>query len=50
MKRLINLFIGFVKNLICAENSLIRDFQKENNIFIDPEKQIKHEEKKEGNP
>lgn len=27
-----------------AEDNLIRDFQKETNTFIDPEKQIKHEE------
>lgn len=28
-----------------AEDNLIRDFQKENNTFIDPVKQIKHEER-----
>ena len=27
------------------EDNLIRDFQKENNTFIDPEKQIKKEER-----
>ena len=30
---------------IGAEDYLIRDFQKETNTFIDPEKQIKHEER-----
>ena len=30
---------------IAEEDNLIRDFQKETNTFIDPEKQIKHEEK-----
>ena len=28
-----------------AEDNLIRDFQKETNTFLDPEKQIKKEEK-----
>ncbi len=27
-----------------AQYSLIRDFQRETNTFLDPEKQIKHEE------
>ena len=30
---------------IGAEDYLIRDFQKETNTFIDPVKQIKHEER-----
>ena len=30
---------------IAEEDNLIRDFQKETNIFIDPEKQIKKEER-----
>ena len=30
---------------IAEEDNLIRDFQEETNIFIDPEKQIKHEER-----
>ena len=30
---------------IAEEDNLIRDFQKETNTFIDPEKQIKHEER-----
>ena len=30
---------------IAEEDKLIRDFQKETNTFIDPEKQIKHEER-----
>ena len=30
---------------IGAEDYLVRDFQKETNTFIDPEKQIKHEER-----
>ena len=29
---------------IAEEDNLIRDFQKETNTFIDPEKQIKREE------
>lgn len=28
-----------------AENNLIRDFERENNILLDPEKQIKKEER-----
>ena len=28
-----------------AENNLIRDFERENNIMLDAEKQIKHEER-----
>ena len=28
-----------------AEDNLVRDFQKETNIFIDAEKQLKNEEK-----
>ena len=31
---------------IAEEDDFIRDFQKEENIFIDPEKQMKHEERK----
>ena len=31
---------------IAEEDNLIRDFQRETNTFIDPEKQIKHEERK----
>ena len=34
-----------VKFDIAEEDNLIRDFQKETNTFLDPEKQIKHEEK-----
>ena len=30
---------------IAEEDNLVRDFQKETNSFIDPEKQIKHEER-----
>ncbi len=33
-----------VKFDIAEEDNLIRDFQKETNTFLDPEKQIKHEE------
>ena len=32
---------------IAEEDNLVRDFQKETNTFIDPEKQIKYEEEKE---
>ena len=30
---------------IAKEDNLVRDFQKETNTFMDPEKQIKHEER-----
>src|SRR5699024_4819093 len=30
---------------IAEEDNLVRDFQKKTNTFIDPEKQIKHEER-----
>ncbi len=30
---------------IAEEGNLVRDFQKETNTFIDPEKQIKHEDR-----
>ena len=33
-----------VKFDIAEEDNLIRDFEFENNIYLDPEKQIKHEE------
>ena len=32
------------KFAISEEDNLVRDFRKETNTFIDPEKQIKHEE------
>ena len=32
---------------ISEEDNLIRDFQKETNTFINPEKQIEHEEEQE---
>lgn len=43
----INKFIHWIceKFDIAEKDNLIRDFQKETNIFIDPEKQIKHEER-----
>ena len=34
-----------VKFDIAEEDNLVRDFQRETNTFLDPEKQIKHEEK-----
>ena len=42
----VNKFIKWIvkKFDIAEEDNLIRDFQKEINTFIDPEKQIKHEE------
>ena len=36
-----------VKFAISEEDALIRDFQKETNTFINPEKQIKYELEKE---
>ena len=37
---------NYVKKFdIAEEDNLVRDFQKETNTFINPEKQIKHEEK-----
>ena len=48
MNKIINkLFIHWIckKFDIAEEDNLIRDFQKETNTFIDPEKQIKNEER-----
>ena len=46
LKKTVNKFIKWIvrKFDIAEEDNLIRDFQKETNTFIDPEKQIKHEE------
>ena len=45
-EKTVNKFIKWIvkKFDIAEEDNLIRDFQKETNTFIDPEKQIKHEE------
>ena len=54
LKKIINTFEKTIKKFIkwiirkfdiAEEDNLIRDFQKETNTFIDPEKQIKHEER-----
>ena len=54
LHRIINKFYETIDNFIhwicikfdiAEEDNLIRDFQKETNTFIDPEKQLKHEEK-----
>lgn len=54
LRKIINTFEKTVKKFIkwivgkfdiAEEDNLIRDFQKETNIFIDSEKQIKHEER-----
>lgn len=47
MNKIINKFIHWIceKFDIAEEDNLIIDFQKETNTFIDPEKQIKHEER-----
>ncbi len=46
-EKTVNKFIKWIvkKFDIAEEDNLIRDFQKETNTFIDPEKQIKHEER-----
>lgn len=46
-KETIDIFITWIckKFDIGAENNLIRDFERENNILLDVEKQIKHEER-----
>ena len=46
-EKTVNKFIKWIvkKFAIAEEDNLIRDFQKETNTFIDPEKQIKHERK-----
>ena len=46
LKKTVNKFIKWIvsKFDIAEEDNLIRDFQKETNTFIDPERQIKHEE------
>ncbi len=46
-KETIDIFITWIckKFDMGAENNLIRDFERENNILLDAEKQIKHEEK-----
>ena len=45
-EKTVNKFIKWIakKFDIAEEDNLIRDFQRETNTFIDPEKQIKHEE------
>ena len=54
LRKIINTFEKTVKKFIkwivrkfdiAEEDNLIRDFQKETNTFIDPEKQIKYEER-----
>ena len=46
-KETIDIFITWIckKFDMGAENNLIRDFERENNIMLDAEKQIKHEER-----
>ena len=46
-EKTVNKFIKWIvkKFDIAEEDNLIRDFQRETNTFIDPEKQIKHEER-----
>lgn len=46
-KETIDIFITWIckKFDMGAENKLIRDFERENNIMLDAEKQIKHEER-----
>lgn len=45
-EKTVNKFIKWIvkKFDIAEEDNLVRDFQRETNTFIDPEKQIKHEE------
>ena len=46
-KETIDIFINWIckKFDMGAENNLIRDFERENNILLDAEKQIKHEDR-----
>ena len=46
-KETIDIFIAWIckKFDMGAENNLIRDFERENNVLLDAEKQIKHEER-----
>lgn len=46
LHKIIDKFIHWicVKFDIAEEDNLIRDFQRETNTFLDPERQIKHEE------
>jgi len=46
-EKTVNKFIKWIvkKFDIAEEDNLIRDFQKETNTFMDPEKQMKHEER-----
>ena len=46
-EKTVNKFIKWIVKRfdITEEDNLIRDFQKETNTFIDPEKQIKKEER-----
>ncbi len=46
-KEIINVFITWIckKFYMGAENNLIRDFERENNILLDAEKQVKREER-----
>ena len=48
-ERTVNKFIKWIvkKFDIAEEDNLIRDFEKETNMFIDPEKQIKYEKEKQ---
>ena len=48
-KETIDIFITWIckKFDMGAENNLIRDFERENNISLDAEKQIKHEEREQ---
>ena len=41
-----NLLWGkFAKSLIWLEDNLVRDFERENNVLLDAEKQIKKEDR-----
>ena len=39
--------IGNVTDAVSSEEEFIRDFQIENDIYLDPEEQIEYEEKQE---
>ena len=54
LKKVVNKFKDTVQKFIkwivkkfdiADENKLVRDFERENNILLDTEKQVKHEEK-----
>lgn len=50
-QKTVNKFIHWVCNKfsVSSEEEFIRDFQIENDIYLDPEKQVEYEEEKDWN-